>query len=332
MMDNKLQPISRLWSIVVAVAMLSSVSYAQNFHQTAGARSQSKQSSLKSGILLLAHGGNQKWNDAVNHVASQVSKTVPTEVAFGMATKRTIQSAIDRLVTQGVKEIIAVPLFVSSHSSIITSTQYLLGLRKEAPSALAIYARMDHGAGGHHDGHSKDAGFDPKTPVKSPVPIRMTAALDRHPIVADILLAHALSISKSPKNEVVIIVAHGPVSNEENAKWLADMSALVERIDKTSNFRRIEYMTVRDDAPEPLRSQATAELRGIVERAAKEESRVLIVPLLLSYGGIEEGIKKRLEGLSYTICPQGLLPDERLSQWVLLTANSLAQIGESKRQ
>jgi sirohydrochlorin ferrochelatase len=331
-MDSKIQPITRVWSIVAVVALLSSALYAHNLLQNAGARSKSKPSSLKQGILLLAHGGNQNWNDAVNHVASQVSKTVPAEVAFGMATKRTIQGAVDRLLTQGVEEIIAVPLFVSSHSSIITSTQYLLGLRKEAPSALAIYAKMDHGSGGHHDGHSNNAGFDPRTPVHSPVPIRMTAALDRHPIVADILLAHALSISRSPKNEVVIIVAHGPVSDEENAKWLADMSALVERIDKASNFRRIEYMTVRDDAPEPLRSQATAELRGIVGRAAKEESRVLIVPLLLSYGGIEEGIKKRLEGLSYTICPQGLLPDERLTQWVLLSAGSLAQTGEGKRR
>ena len=40
------------------------------------------------------------------------------------------------------------------------------------------------------------------------------------------------------------------------------------------------------------------------------------------YGGIEEGIKKRLEGLSYTMSSQALLPDERLAQWVLQSAKS----------
>lgn len=48
--------------------------------------------------------------------------------------------------------------------------------------------------------------------------------------------------------------------------------------------------------------------------------RVLIVPLLLSYGGIEPGIRKRLDGLTYTMADHGLLPDERLARWVLLMA------------
>jgi hypothetical protein len=86
-----------------------------------------------------------------------------------------------------------------------------------------------------------------------------------------------------------------------------------------SQFKRFEYLTVRDDAPQSVREQATAELRRTVERAGAEKSSVLIVPLLLSYGGIEEGIKKRLEGLSYTMSAQALLPDERLDRWVLLS-------------
>jgi len=93
---------------------------------------------------------------------------------------------------------------------------------------------------------------------------------------------------------------------------------------KASRFQRIDYLTVRDDAPEPLRSQATAELRRVVERATGEGHQVLIVPLLLSFGGIEAGIKKRLEGLRYTMSSQALLPDARLIQWVRLATASAA--------
>lgn len=296
------------------------------------------------GILLMAHGGSvNKWNDEVLKIAQRVNETMPTEVAFGMASKRTIQDAVDKLVARGVREIVAVPLFISSHSSVITSTQYLLGLRPDAPPDLAIFARMNHSHGAQssqqssHDAHGSGAhnspashaaantpgiAFDPTTPVKSPVPIRMTAALDRHPMVADILLERAREISREPAGETLVVVAHGPVPEDDNARWLADMKSLVELMRPRSSYKRIEYLTVRDDAPDPVRAQATAELRRIVERATKEGNRVLIVPLLLSYGGIEEGVRKRLEGLNYEMSKQGLLPDERLARWVLSSAQN----------
>ena len=201
-----------------------------------------------------------------------------------------MQKAIDRLVARHVREIVAVPMFVSSHSSVITATQYLLGLRATAPEELAMYTGMHHG-----DDDAASTPVDPATPIHSLVPIRMARALDADPIVADILLSRAQAISKDPEHETVVVVAHGPVSEEENTAWL-------------------------DDAPDPIRSQATAELRAAVERASKQGNRVLIVPLLISYGGIEAGIRKRLEGLPYTISPQALLPDDRLARWVLESA------------
>lgn len=298
--------------------------HAQHSNNQPQANSQPQASTTQPfGILLLAHGGKQNWNEEVHKIAATVNQTIPTEVAFGMASRHTLQAGVDRLVARQVKQIVAVPLFVSSHSSVITATQYLLGQRPDAPEALKVYAKMDHSHGAHqnHTTPSHAASADPTTPVNSPVPIRMVGALDGHPLVADILLAHAVSISQAPAREVVVIVAHGPNQDEENRQWLAEMKTLAERMKPRSSFKRIEYLTVRDDAPEPIRSQAKAELRDVVTRATTEGARVLIVPLLISFGGIEEGIKKRLEGLEYTICRQGLLPDERLVEWVLLAAH-----------
>ena len=304
--------------MTVAALLLSAVpGYALVQHKGTGDK--------KTGVLLLAHGGSEKWNDEVNKIAARVNESLPVEVAFGMAAKRNIQDAIDRLIARGVREITAVPLFISSHSSIITATEYLLGLRDTAPPELAIYARMSHSHGSHDAGRPSDPSFDAATPVKSTVPIRMTPALDSHPTVAAILLSRALSISQQPAREAVILVAHGPVSDEENARWVAEMKSLAEQMKGRGKFKRIEYLTVRDDAPEPLRSQATAELRNVVERAAGEGGKILIVPLLLSYGGIEEGIRKRLEGLSYVMSRQALLPDDRLAAWVLLSVEGAAR-------
>jgi sirohydrochlorin cobaltochelatase len=275
-----------------------------------------------SGILLLAHGGKPEWNARVTELAAKVDKRKPTEVAFGMATRANIQSAIDRLVARGVTEIVAVPLFVSSWSSVITSTEYLLGQRAEAPAALATYARMSHGSGsGHaansHAGHAGHPAEDGTTPVKSPVPIRMTPALNDHPIVAEILASRARSLGDRPAAEALVIVAHGPNEEADNRRWLADMASLAKRLANIEPFASIEYVTVRDDAPKEVRDRATAELRAIVEKRTAAGQRVLIVPLLISFGGIENGLRERLNGLSYTMAAAGLMPDERLVTWVL---------------
>lgn len=294
-----------------------------------GVDAQSPRNSEKIGVVLLAHGGRQNWNEEVAKVAEGVDKTYITEVAFGMATKRNIQTAIDKLITRGATRIVAVPLFVSSNSSVVTSSEYLLGLRAEAPKDLAIFAKMDHGSGtsGGHDSHAghapaKDAPvFDPTTPVNTSVPIKMTPALNDHRIVSEILTARANALSTDPSNEAVIVVAHGPVSDETNRLWLRDMGSLAEMMKPSTKFDRIDYLTVRDDAPEPIRSKATEELRAIVKKALGDKKRVLIVPLLISYGGIEEGIKKRLDGLQYTMGKQALLPDARLVDWVILSVD-----------
>lgn len=283
------------------------------------------------GILLLAHGGSAEWNAHVTSLAAEVDRTLPTEVAFGMATRANIQGAVDRLRARGATEITAVPLFVSSWSSVITSTEYLLGQRAEAPPELAIYAKMNHSTpaspGGHdaashgaeHTGH---AAPDPKSPIESPVPIRMTRALNDHPVVAEILTSRARSISRDAAEEAMVIVAHGPVGDDENRRWLADMASLATRVSQAERFAAIEYLTLRDDAPKPVRDRATEQLRGIVTRHIGEGRRVLIVPLLVSFGGIEKGLRERLEGLTYAMPSTALVPDDRLVAWVLAMANA----------
>jgi hypothetical protein len=48
---------------------------------------------------------------------------------------------------------------------------------------------------------------------------------------------------------------------------------------------------------------------------------VLIVPLLVSFGGIERGLRERLDGLQYAMPTAALVPDDRLVAWVLAMAN-----------
>ncbi|QHN03204.1 hypothetical protein FTO74_07335 [Granulicella sp. WH15] len=298
----------------ILLACLPAIAFAQAPHKP-----------TREGVLLLAHGGSaQEWNEEVRHVADQVDLTTPTEIAFGMATRSTMQSAINRLVARGVTDIVAVPLFVSSHSSVIDSTAYLLGLRKQEPEDLKMFASMDHGNGMVMDHeamqHDTAVSSEAEKPIVSPVPIHMASALDHHPIVAEILRDRAASISSNPAHEVVILVAHGPVPDDENKLWLSDMGVLAKELGEQTHYAAIQSLTLRDDADKPVRDAATQQLREKVEQANKSGNTALIVPLLLSYGGIEEGLRKRLSGLTYKMPTQALLPDTRIVNWVKETA------------
>ncbi len=296
--------------------------------------------SAETGILLLAHGGSAEWNGRVAELARQVNQKQPIEVAFGMATRRNLQAAVDRLTARGVSDIVAVPLFISSWSSVVTSTEFLLGLRAEAPAALAIFAKMDHddsaaaaapaaAADSAHAGHA-DHGAPATTalgavPVVSKVPIRrMSPALNGHQIAADILTTRAKSISRIAAGEAAVIVAHGPTSDEENRLWLQDMALLAAAVGRKEPFASVDYLTVKDDAPKPVRDAATEELRALVTRRISEGRRVLIVPLLMSFGGIEKGIATRPDGLPYAMPDRALMPDDRLVAWVIEMANAVA--------
>lgn len=283
-----------------------------------------QQSVPKAGILLLAHGGAAQWNERVNAVAAAADQSQPTEVAFGMASRASIQDAIDKLAARGVTEIVAVPLFVSSHSSVITSTEYLLGLRADAPKDLAVFAKMNHGSHGmpeavDHSAHGAPA-VDPASPVKTTMKIRMAPALNRHPLIGAIVADRARSISITPEKEAVILVAHGPVPDEDNRRWLEDMAVLAEQTKASAAYAMVDYLTVRDDAGPAMREAATRELREKVQAQLALGRRVLIVPHLMSFGGIEQGVRKRLEGLEYTMSEQALMPDDRILQWVLTSA------------
>ena len=270
------------------------------------------------GILLLAHGGSAEWNARVLALASAIDQTQPVEVAFGMASRPAIQAAVDKLVERQVIGIVAVPLFVSSHSSVLTSTAYLLGARHEMPADLKIFARMRHGGAAGHDQHAGDGASaeDNTKPISSPVSIRLTDALNHHPLVGEILIDRAREISEAPEREAVIIVAHGPVPEVDNQRWLDDMKILAAQMETATTFAAIQYLTVRDDAPQPIKDAATAELRALVDEHRNRNRRVLVVPLLLSYGGIEKGIRQRLDGLPYVMAERALMPDDRLVEWV----------------
>ncbi|MBX2942002.1 MAG: hypothetical protein KF860_06625 [Cyclobacteriaceae bacterium] len=295
----------------------------------------------KIGVMVLAHGGAQEWNQMIIDATKGISARYPTEVAFGMALPRTMQASIDKLEGMGVNKIVVIPLFISSHSFIIRQSEYLLGLREElADPPMVMDHSMEPTASANTQSHGSDSHammghtqaaqpasdhsmHDQKMTLErlhTKSKIIFTKPLDDHPIVANIIFQRINELSKNPSNEMVILVGHGPNPEEDNKKWVADMESVsdqVRTLQKKSKkvSKMILAVTVRDDADPDIYNQAKENLRNLVVQGGKQGD-VIVVPLFLSRGGAEQKIITRLEGLTYLWNGHTLLPDPRISDFI----------------
>lgn len=254
------------------------------------------------GLLLLAHGGDRSWNDDIQKIRKELQGRYAVEVAFGMAENKPIQKSVDRLQAKGVKRILGVPLFVSSHSEVMDQTRFLFGLSDKPSDDLM---KAPHG-------HMDKASLK-KIALK--VPFDLAQALDDHPLVSEILVARAKAVSRSPARESVLLVGHGPVSDEHNRKWLEAMSVHARRVQEALGFQTVEAATLRDDAPRPVREKAVKAMRDAVVRLSRQ-GRVIVLPLLLARGGIERKIPKELDGTFFIWKGETLAPHPNLAKWV----------------
>lgn len=288
----------------------------------------------KTGVMIMAHGGSQQWNSLVADAAGPLMKKYPVSIAWGMGDPLTLQKSINELEAKGVTEIIAVPLFISSYSMVIRQTEYLLGKRDKL--ADPPMPSMDHSGGqhqmsgpagggmNHHQGHMS---AEPELkPLNIKAKLIMTPALDDNDVVAQILLDRVRELSVNPATETVVLVAHGPNGEDDNEKWIATLESLSQKIQKFEtkkdvNFKQIFGVTVRDDANKDIFNQAREQLRALV-RQAGHFGTVIVVPVFLSSGGRENAVAQRLEGLNYKWNGKALLPDSRLSDFLVSSVNA----------
>ena len=268
----------------------------------------------KVGVLVIAHGGSTTWNEIVLQTIEPLKNNYNVEVAFGMANPKTMQEGINKLETQGVTQIVITQLFISSFSSIIRQNEYLLKLRKELADKPMLMDNPSH--------INEKMGLHP---LNFNTKIYLTEPLNDHPLITEILANRISELSNSPKNETVIIVAHGPNGEKDNKNWIKKMENIADQLREKfkgeNSFKNIFCMTVRDDAPKEIYKIAKENLRNIVNQASKN-GRVIVVPLLLSQGGVENGIVKRLKGLNYAWSGKTLLPDANITKFIRVSVEN----------
>ena len=263
------------------------------------------------GLMIMAHGGDERWNHAVREAVEPLERVCPVVVAYGMAQRASLQQGILRLETQGVRKIAVVRLFMDGRS-FLSQTEYLLGLRVQPPPVF-----LHHDSGHHHHEMSRDSvqllrGTDIPPPVEleSQVILSAEGLLDSR-LAGSVLVDRVRALSITPSDESVLIIGHGVGSDARDQYWKDRMEILSRGLVALGRFQEVRVETLREDW-ETKRRVAEERIRGFVSRQSRR-GRVLVVPLrVFGFGPYGEV----LEGLDYSADRKGLLPHRNVTRWL----------------
>lgn len=270
------------------------------------------------GVLVMAHGGGQQWNKDVLEAVAPLQDDYNLEVAFGMGDAASMQESVRQLEARGARHIGVVRLFISGES-FKERTEQILGMIPGAPAKPAdTDAHAGHGKG--HSGHSMEFWR---------VDTRASFALSEQglveaPEMGGVLAARAKALSKDPAREDVLILAHGPGDDAENARWLEHLDARAEIVRRAQPFHAVRVETLREDWPDK-RVEAERRIRGFVEQSAREGRRVVVIPFRVQGFG---PYAKVLDGLEYVADGRGLIPHPSVTQWIAHQIETLQPIAK----
>lgn len=272
--------------------------------QTAAPRARAPHGAPNIGTLVVAHGGDSLWNAHVREVAAAARTGGPVEVSFLMgpdAKTTRFQDAVARLEAQKVTAVVVVPLLVSSHSGHYDQIRYLAG------EPVTLDEQMMH--------HLHMAGIE--RPAAT-VPISLTKALDAAPEVARVLSDRALGLARTPAEQAVLIVGHGPNSAEDYAAWMKNLRPVADSVKTWGRFRDVRVELVRDDAPPAVRAEAVRRVRELIELQHLATGRdVVVVPVLVSKGSVSrDKVPADIKGTPSVYAGEPLLPHPAMVGWI----------------
>ncbi len=297
------------------------------------------QSAARVGTIVVAHGASETWNRPVLELARSVRTGGPVEVAFLMgqaAPSHRLGDAIRKLAAEGVREIVVVPLLVSSSSEHYSQIRAMAGVQADSASDVAAHAHgaappagtpvtpapgsatarsaaqhAQHGMAGMHD-------MPAARPAGVHVPVVVTPALDGAPAVGEVLADRAHALSDDPAGQALFIIAHGPNSPERYTGWMRTLRPLADSVRARTGFRDVKVGLVRDDAPDDVRAEAVKRVRELITLQHEITGKpVIVVPLLVSSGSVARvHFVKDLEGLPVVYAGTPLLPHPALARWV----------------
>ncbi len=261
------------------------------------------------GVMVMAHGGSEEWNAHLAEAIEPLKAHFPVELALGMADAGSMEAAVRRLESQGVRHVGLVRVFISGESWHERTLQ-ILGVQEGAPP------RADQQ-------HSHVETADMPMPmgfwkVDTELVFHVSSEGLADAVEMDeVVSARIRALSSDPDNEVVAVIAHGPGDDAENRRWIEKITQRTRNAHEKLGLRDIRVFTLREDWPE-RRVAAEREIRSYVAQANSRGLTPIVVPFRVQGFGPYERV---LGELDYRADKLGLLPHPNVSLWIARQAN-----------
>jgi sirohydrochlorin ferrochelatase len=266
------------------------------------------------GVLVMAHGGSEQWNSAVERAVGELETEYPVALAFGMADAGSLEVAVRQLEARGVEHVGVVRLFVSGESW-YERTRQILGIAPGAPDKQTALAQQ---AG--RPAMGMPMGF---WQIETDLQFHLSEeGLADAGEMDQVVLSRASALSENPANEVLVVLAHGPGDDAENQRWIEKISKRTELARERMGFTDVRVFTLREDWQDKRRA-AEQEIRHYMQQASMRGQTVLVLPYrVMGFGPYHEV----LAGLDYEADETGLVPHDNVNRWLMNQAQQLKAV------
>ncbi|MFH2204602.1 MAG: hypothetical protein ABIJ96_15920 [Elusimicrobiota bacterium] len=262
------------------------------------------------GILLIGPAGGHSWNATISSLRKELGSQKPLETVSGTYGTRELQHALDRLKATSVQKIVVVPLSLHSKTMEIDQLKYMLGISEHPSKAYIDAWRMNER-------------LIKRAKVK--LPITIGGGLDAAPLVGEILTAQAKKLSREPAKESVVLVGFGTEADEANTVHKRLLDTLGGQIRAQGGYQDVRTHLMRPSTKDKPKLDADSErrLRTLIKNLSVK-SRVIVLTHMLEQDGQERTLHKKLDYLFYRWGAGSLLPDKRITSWIMAEAEKAA--------
>jgi len=252
----------------------------------------------KEALIILAHGFGKQGDYELYNSMKDFEDNYVTSLSLGMSmmTSDHINCSLIDMKNSNVEKTYVVPVSSTPYNTLVRQWRYIFKLENE-PTYADVNQVDTQG-------------------------VMFLEPISDNIYAKKIILEYAKEISTDEKNEVVIIIAHGPLNAEDNEKELVIMNNIGKYIMDNSEFVTVRSFTLQDDAGNEIRSKNVSMIKDFITNSSNNGKKVLMVSNLMSGKGIQRSIQKDFEGLDYTFNSKGLLSHPYFKEWIFDSIDS----------
>ena len=244
------------------------------------------------GVLIMAHGfgpaGDLDLYNSVQSIASLHHTTL--SMGMSMMTSSHIGCSVNEMTHKNLKKIFVVPVSSTSHNTLVKQWHYIFNLEEDY-----AYAEVNKV-------HNEK--------------IIMLDPINDHLFAKKIILEYTEEISNDPSNEVLIIIGHGPIGEQDNLNELELMDNIGNYINEHTSIKNIQSFTLQDDAPKEVRDKNLSDIKKYIKESESSGKQVLMVSNLMSGKGIQRKLEKDFDGYNFIFNSKGMLTHPYYIDWI----------------